>query len=80
MIEGFEAVDLPENMQAEPGHKASADNRENATGEGVLLPSPAEEEVEGLIRDHSWKGTARSHWSRRSRRGNRARWCRSART
>lgn len=41
-IEGDEAVDLPENVEAEPEQRASADDPGNAM-KGVPLPIPAEE-------------------------------------
>lgn len=52
MIEGAEAVGLPQNVEAEHGHKASADNRRNVT-EGVPHSAPAGEKKEGRDGDHS---------------------------
>lgn len=53
MIEGAEAVDSAGTMEAELGHKASADDHGNFTQEEVPPSASAEKKKEGRNRDHT---------------------------
>lgn len=59
MIEGAEAVHLPENVESEPGHNDSADDRGNAT-EGIPVSTPAEDKKDGRTGDHFRQSGERS--------------------
>lgn len=59
MIEGAEAVDSPENVEAEPGHEASTDDHENGM-EGVSPSAPADDTKEDCTWDHSRQSRERS--------------------
>lgn len=60
MIRRAEAVNLAKNMEEEPKHEASVDDRGDATEGGVSLSAPAEEEKEGRNGDHSQQSQERS--------------------
>lgn len=67
MIEGTEAVNSPKNVEAEPGHEASANVSGNAM-DGVPPSGPAEEEEQCLNGGHSrqpQQKSTRSYWPRR---------------